>query len=270
MTTRTTDSRPDQGSVPVAPTSSGMLMGARPGETALTYVVRELEELIVGHTEAGDQLPAEASLAAQLGVSRLTVREALKVLAGQGLVELSRGRRPTVRHPDSSVMSQFLSIAIRRDSRAVLELHNVRRSLEVLSASEAAKHSNRAALAAVAAALDEMYRAAEAIDKSPESITRYNSADVGFHEALALASGNQMLALLLESLSESLHHSFAQSFSGFMDGGGNILDAVEEHQRIYDLVAAGDPAGAARAMRQHLDSTAHDLQSFLRRAGPST
>jgi GntR family transcriptional repressor for pyruvate dehydrogenase complex len=243
-----------------------MVVGARPGETALSYVVREIEELIVGHTTAGDQLPAEASLAEQLGVSRLTVREGLKVLAGQGLVELSRGRRPTVRHPDSAVMSQFLSIAIRRDSRAVLELHSIRRSLEVLSASEAAKRSNRAALAAVSASLEEMHRAAEAIDGSPDAIARYNSADVGFHEALALASGNQMLALLLESLAESLHHSFAQSFTGFMIGGGNIFDAVAEHRHIYEQVAAGDPVGAERSMRQHLDSTSRDLQSFLRGA----
>ncbi len=243
-----------------------MVLGARPGETALAYVVRELEELIVGHTEAGDQLDAEASLAEQLGVSRLTIREGLKVLAGQGLVELSRGRRPTVRQPDSTVMSQFLSIAIRRDSRAVLELHSIRRSLEVLSASEAAKRSNRAALAAVSSALEEMHRSAEAIDDSPESIVRYNLADVGFHEALALASGNQMLALLLESLAESLHHSFTQSYNGFMNAGGDIFDAVAEHRHIYDLVAAGDQAGAERAMRRHLDSTARDLQAFLRSA----
>ncbi|WP_062210502.1 FadR/GntR family transcriptional regulator [Demequina oxidasica] len=240
--------------------------GAREGETALAYVLRELEELIVGQHEAGDQLPAETTLAESLGVSRLTIREGLKVLAGQGLVELSRGRRPTVRHPDSTVMSRFLTIAIRRDSRAVLELLGIRRSLEVLSASEAAKRTNRAALAAMSSALDEMQRAAESIDGTPESVTRYNSADVGFHEALALASGNQMLSLLLESLAEALHHSFSQSFTGFMASGGDIFDAVAEHRHIYDLVVAGDSKGAERAMKQHLDRTARDLQSALRGA----
>ncbi|WP_396667595.1 FadR/GntR family transcriptional regulator [Microbacterium sp. R86528] len=238
--------------------------GSRPGETALAYVLRELEELIIGETEAGDQLPAEATLAEQLGVSRLTIREGLKVLAGQGLVELSRGRRPTVRHPDSTVMSRFLSVAIRRDSRAVLELLSIRRSLEVLSAGEAAKRANRAALSGMSNALDEMQRAAEALDGSAESIARYNSADVSFHESLALASGNQMLALLLESLAESLHHSFSQSFAGFMATGGDIDDAVDEHRQIYALVAAGDAAGAERAMRRHLERTARDLQSVLR------
>ncbi len=243
--------------------------GARSDETALAYAVRELEELIVGQAEAGDQLPAEASLAESLGVSRLTVREALKVLAGQGLVELSRGRRPTVRQPDSSVMSRFLSVAIRRDSRSVLELLNVRRSLEVLSASEAAKHASRAALSAMSSALGEMQRSADGLDGSPESIARYNTADVEFHEALALASGNRMLSLLLESLASSLHHSFTQSFHGFVAAGGDVQDAVEEHRHIFELVSAGDSAGAEKAMKRHLERTARDLQLTLNGSGPA-
>ncbi|MGX5771798.1 FadR/GntR family transcriptional regulator [Microbacterium trichothecenolyticum] len=236
---------------------------AQPGDTALALALRELEELIVGQADAGDQLPAEAALAESIGVSRLTIREALKVLAGQGLVELGRGRRPTVRQPDSAVMSRFLSVAIRRDSRSVLELLSIRRSLEVLSASEAAKHASRAALNAMSAALDEMQRAADALDGSNESVTRYNTADVSFHEALAMASGNRMLSLLLESLASSLHHSFTQSFTGFMAAGGDIDDAVQEHRHIFQLVSAGDSAGAERAMKRHLERTARDLQSVL-------
>ncbi|GAA3639336.1 FadR/GntR family transcriptional regulator [Microbacterium awajiense] len=241
---------------------------APPGDTALAIALRELEELIVGQAEAGDQLPAEAALAESIGVSRLTIREALKVLAGQGLIELSRGRRPTVRQPDSTVMSRFLSVAIRRDSRSVLELLSIRRSLEVLSASEAAKHAGRAALAAMDAALDQMQRAADALDGTDESVARYNTADVAFHEALAMASGNRMLSLLLESLASSLHHSFTQSFAGFMAAGGDIDDAVREHRRIFELVAKGDALGAERAMKRHLERTARDLQSHLSRTAP--
>lgn len=236
---------------------------ARGEDSALAHALSELETLIVEDSNAGDQLPSEAALAEQFGVSRLTIREGLKVLAGQGLVEMSRGRRPTVRHPDSSVMSRFLSVAIRRDARAALDLLSIRRSLEVLSVKEAAKRVNRAALSALGGALDEMQRAGDALDGSQESIARYNSADVAFHEALALASGNQMLALLLESLSESLHVSFAQSFAGFMAAGGNVADAIAEHRTIYDRVAAGDASGAELAMSRHLERTARDLQAVL-------
>lgn len=265
--THTVVSQPSPAAEPPAAAEGPVAPSANEGETALAYVIRELEELIVGQHEAGDQLPAESALATRYGVSRLTIREALKVLAGQGLVELSRGRRPTVRQADSSVMSRFLAIAIRRDPRAVLELHSIRRPLEVLSAGEASKRASRAALAAVSSSLDDMERAALALDGTEASIRRYNSADVGFHEALALASGNQMLALILESLAESLHHSFSQSFEGFMDSGRDILEAVADHRAILERVTAGDSAGAERAMRSHLDGAERDLYSVLNRQG---
>lgn len=251
------------------PTVTGVGAGkakvsAKPGDTALSVVVEKLEEMVVGESEPGMQLPSEADLAASFDVSRLTVREGLKVLAGRGLVELSRGKRPTVRHPDSSVLSNHLAIAIRRDPRASMELLTIRQSLEVLSASAAAQNASRAALVAVEAALESMSQAASMVDGSAESIDRYNAADVGFHEALALASGNHMLAFILESLSESLHHSFALSFQGFVSKGRDIQEAVEEHRRILNFVLAGDVRGAEAAMRSHLKSAESDLKAAMR------
>lgn len=232
--------------------------------TALNTVVAHLEELVVGESEPGMQLASEADLADRFGVSRLTIREGLKVLAGRGLVELTRGRRPTVRYPDSSVLSSHLAIAIRRDPRAALELLAIRQSLEVLSASAAARNASRAALAAVEAALDSMSNAASAMDGSAECIKRYNDADVGFHEALALASGNRMLAQILESLSESLHQSFSMSFAGFMAKGRAIEEAVEEHRKILKCVLERDSRGAETAMRIHLRSAESDLKAVMR------
>lgn len=234
------------------------------GDTALDVVVGLLEELAVDELEPGMQFPSEADLAENFGVSRLTVREGLKVLAGRGLVELSRGRKATVRHPDSSVLSRHLAIAIRRDPRAVLELNEIRQSLEVLSASAAARNPSRAALAAVEAALENMANAAAALDGSPQSIERYNAADVAFHGALALTSDNRMLALILESLSEALHRSVALSFIGFLATGGDIHDAVDSHRKILELVRKGDSRGAESAMRSHLKSAELDLKAALR------
>jgi GntR family transcriptional repressor for pyruvate dehydrogenase complex len=84
--------------------------------------VDALNKLVIEELEPGSQLPSEASLAESLGVSRLTVREALKVLSGRGLVELQRGKRAVVREPDSSVLSVYLKAALRRDPRGFIEL----------------------------------------------------------------------------------------------------------------------------------------------------
>jgi GntR family transcriptional repressor for pyruvate dehydrogenase complex len=242
-------------------------LGRAGTETALDAVVKRLEDLIVDELDPGMQMPSEGSLALDCGVSRLTIREALKVLAGRGLVELSRGRRPTVREPDSGVLSGYLSIAIRRDPRALLELTEIRQALEVLSVSLAARNASRGAIAAVDSAFEEM--ASAAATESTDGAEAYHEADVAFHEALALASGNRMLAFLLEGLEDSLRRSFRQSYEGHRALGGSTADVLDAHREIADRVRQGDARGAAQAMRAHLKGAERDLRASLRGVEPT-
>ena len=232
-----------------------------PVATTLDTVVSRLEAIIVDDLDPGMQMQSEGDLALTCNVSRLTIREALKVLAGRGLVELSRGRKPTVREPDSSVLSGYLAVAIRRDPRALLELGEVRQSLEVLTATLASQHAGRASLAAIEAALEGMEAAAE---RGPDAAEEYHEADVAFHEAVALASGNRMLAFLLEGLEESLRRSFHQSFKGRMARGGSIQDVIDAHREILERIRDRDAAGATRAMRTHLKDAERDLRAAIR------
>ena len=229
-------------------------------------VVR-LQRLAVEESAPGDSLPSEGDLAELLGVSRLTVREALKVLSGRGIVELGRGRRAMVRDRDSSVLAGYLEVAVRRDPRGLLELNEIRVSLEVLSATLAAQHASRAAIAAVNATLADMDEAASIVDASAgrdaDALERYHKADVAFHEALALAGGNRMLAFLLESMGESLHHSFTASARGHFARGGTSGEVVTAHRLIAEAVAARDAKAAAAAMRAHLRDTERDLKVAL-------
>lgn len=232
------------------------------GPTALDLTVEALQSMILDDAKPGEFLPAEGDLAGSLGVSRLTVREALKVLSGRGLVELTRGRRPCIRDRDSAVLSGYLAAALRRDPRGHLELNEIRQSLEALSASLAAQEASRAGLAGLEAALVDMEAAAKAADEGgSDELERYNRADVKFHEALALASGNRMLAFMLESLGECLHDSFARSARGHFARGGTAIDVVRAHRAIYEAVAARKPRVAASAMSGHLEETARDLRA---------
>lgn len=244
---------------------TGFVADSSNGETALDCVVNRLETRIVEDLDPGMQLPSEGELVVDCGVSRLTIREALKVLSGRGLVELSRGRRPTVREPDSSVLSGYLAVAIRRDPRALLELTEIRQALEVLSVTLAARHASRASVAAIEAAYDAM-AAAAAVD-GLEDAEAYHEADVAFHEALALASVNRMLAFLLEGLEESLRRSFHRSFEGRVARGSSITSALEAHQEILDRIRNGDSRGAAQAMRTHLKDAERDLRAAVRGVG---
>jgi GntR family transcriptional regulator, transcriptional repressor for pyruvate dehydrogenase complex len=230
------------------------------GSPALDATVQAIEARIIESLQPGDMLASEADLAVELGVSRLTVRESLKVLAGRGLVQVSKGRRPVVREPDSAVISAFLSSAVKRDPRRLLELGEVRLALEVLSAASAARNGTRAATAAVQSALDDMIRAAR---NGPDAVEHYHRADVAFHESLALASGNRMLALLLAALEDSLHHSFRVSYRGHMERGGTVDEVIEAHRTILDAVKRADAHGAAEAMRNHLADGERDLRQAL-------
>jgi GntR family transcriptional repressor for pyruvate dehydrogenase complex len=219
--------------------------------------VDALNKLVIEELEPGSQLPSEASLAESLGVSRLTVREALKVLSGRGLVELQRGKRAVVREPDSSVLSVYLKAALRRDPRGMIELLEIRRALEGLAAALAARNGTRAGIAAVQAALDEM---SEALERGDDS----SGADVAFHEALALASGNRMLSFILEGLADALLETFKLSAEGRTRRGGQIRETLEAHQEIFTKIKSGDALAATKSMSNHLKEAEEDLKSAIR------
>src|SRR6266540_4729326 len=109
----------------------------------LDSVIQQLEGLIFGGLEPGEALPSEGKLAEALGVSRLTVREATRTLQARGLLEVTQGRRPRVAAPNGALLGDFFEIAVRRDPRALLDLLDVRRALEVHIAALADRKSTR-------------------------------------------------------------------------------------------------------------------------------
>ncbi|MDE2018672.1 MAG: FadR family transcriptional regulator, partial [Hyphomicrobiales bacterium] len=136
--------------------------GVRIAKTATGAVADALARDILAERRPGAKLESEAALSLRFGVSRVTVREALRTLAGKGLVELSRGRRATVRQPDGQAFGDFLASAIRFDPKGLFDLLEVRMSLEIQSVGLAAKRASRAGLAALEATLEGMREAAAA------------------------------------------------------------------------------------------------------------
>src|SRR5579863_1572331 len=131
--------------------------------TAASGVAERLIHHVLSELAPGASLASEASLARQYGVSRVTIREALKVLAGKGLVDLARGRRALVREPDASAFGEFLTGVIQYDPKGVFDLVEVRMTLEIQSVTLAAKRVSRPGLAAIENMLDGMRSAARDI-----------------------------------------------------------------------------------------------------------
>jgi len=247
--------------------------GGRPeGPTAASSVADHLATHILEKLEPGSSLPSEADLASQYKVSRLTVREAVKMLAGRGLLELARGRRAVVREPDGSVFGDFLVALIQQDPKGIFDLVEVRKSLEIQSATLAAKHASRPGVAAIEAALRGMREAeAELRDGSgaDEAELRFHRSDIGFHEALALASGNRVLIYMFEAMAVPLQESFYISRRGHELRGHTLEDTVSAHERILQAVMQGNGRKAAEAMRSHLENTERDIRAAMAMmAGP--
>jgi len=239
---------------------------ARPDyASAASAVADDLAQLILGELAPGQSLPSEAELAERYAVSRLTIREAVKLLAGRGLLELARGRRAVVREPDGSAFTDFLTSLIRTDPKGLFDLVEVRLSLEVQSATLAAKRANRAGIIAIENALQGMRDSIGASPDFPDeaSEARFHDFDFGFHEAVALASGNRVLSYLFEAMAAPLREGFLISQRGHLYRGHTPHDTIAAHQRILDCVRAGNGRAAAEAMRIHLRDTERDIRMAL-------
>ena len=219
-------------------------------------LIEQLEDLIFDRFQPGDTLPSEGQLAQALGVSRLTLREATRSLQARGLLEISQGRRPTVAVPNGALVGDFFQTAVRRDSRALLDLLEVRRALEVHIATLAAKRAGKGDLA-------DMEMSISAMRAGGEHPEKFHAADVRFHENLAAASGNRLLVFLIEALAEPLAESRLQSFAGHKARGGTVEDVIQQHEAILNAVRDRNPKAAAQAMREHLQQTEDDLRARL-------
>lgn len=245
-----------------------------PVATAASSVAEALVEMILGHLSPGASLPSEAELATQFAVSRLTIREAVKMLEGRGLLELARGRRAIVREPDGAAFNDFVVSLIRNDPKGLFDLVELRISLETMSARLAAKRASRAGLQALESAMQGMrdaavdYNAAIAAGADAEPADRrFHDCDLQFHEALATASGNRVVAFLFEAMSNSLRESFSMSRRGQTLRGSTREDTVIAHQAVLDAVRAGNDRAAGEAMRQHLTDTERDIRSHFSNTG---
>lgn len=235
--------------------------------TAAMAVADALAQLVLSEMTPGASLPSEADLAIRYDVSRLTIREAVKLLEGRGLLALARGRRAVVRQPDGAAFADFLTSLIRYDPKGLFDLISVRFSLEVQSATLAAKRATRAGIAAIESELQGMRDVLETAgtELTPEQELVFHTHDVGFHEAVALASGNRVLGFLFEAMAQPLREGFFISRRGHAHRGHTIADTVAAHQRILDCIKAGNGRAAGEAMRMHLKDTERDIRVALSR-----
>jgi GntR family transcriptional repressor for pyruvate dehydrogenase complex len=221
------------------------------------HAVEQLMLLIeTGKLQPGDRLPVERDIAGQLGVSRPTVREALRVLEATGLVEIRRGRGIYVLRRDSAsggLQENWRKWVVAHRSELV-EVWQVRAALEAEAAAMAAQRATEGEIAVLRSIHKEMADAITAAD-----LTAIILADYRFHSHIARLSGNHVLQQLVESaLSPSDDRNRPRVFSL----PGRQHRSWNEHGEIVAAIEARDPAEAAAAMRRHVRGVIRDVEAL--------
>jgi GntR family transcriptional repressor for pyruvate dehydrogenase complex len=191
--------------------------------------------------DAGWRLPPEHELCDKLGVGRSTLREATKVLEWQGLVRRVRGRGVEVVDKSAKATTDLLQLSLRRGSVSHEELLEVRAIYEVQAAALAAQRATREDLERMKRALDAM----QAADTTNE---QYIDADLEFHVAIAAATHNRVLCLIVDTILPLLRDEIIAT----LQKEKRPESTRRYHNRIYKAIRAGDSEAASAAMASHL------------------
>lgn len=204
-----------------------------------------LGDLERGVIRRGQTLPPESELATQYGISRAVVREALKTLQAQGLVEVVNGVGSVVLPMSATPLAQYFSFAARLRDVSVLELIEVRRGLEGEAASLAATRATPRDLA-------ELEGLVVSMGESLSDPSAFSDFDTAFHVSIARATNNQVLVHLVEAIRVPLRRSVEAGFANWMRTG-DVAKVHEIHANVLDAIRRRDPAGAAQAMIEHFE-----------------
>lgn len=212
-----------------------------------------IKDMIVsGQLGPGDRLPPEKELSERLGLSRSSLREAVKALEVIRVLDVRRGDGTYVTSLEPRLLLEAMSFVVDlHQDDSILEIFAVRRMLEPGAAALAARVAGDDDIAAVAALVDELGR-----DPDIEALVAH---DIDFHNRIAASTGNAYLASLLESLSSRTVR--ARVWRGITEGG-SVSRTIGEHRAIVDALRRRDAELAAALMVAHVAG----VEEWLRRA----
>jgi GntR family transcriptional repressor for pyruvate dehydrogenase complex len=221
-------------------------------------VAGQIEKRILdGELCSGDRLPTERELAEQFQVSRTAVREAMKMLAQKGLVDMRPGRGTIVIDGAHKAMQHSIDLVMKLKLGEVGgsdKLVEVREILEVEIAGRAAARATDKEIAV-------MREAVKIMDESLDDADAFIAADNDFHAALAQATQNTLILILVNSIVHLLSEQRKQIF----DTGEGPRRGQFHHKRILESIVKHDPEAARAAMRAHLQQVREDVCASLHR-----
>jgi len=212
-----------------------------PRSRVYAKVAEQLQSHIINTLKPGDMLPPERELVQMFGVSRSTIRDAIRRLETVGLLEPRQGVGTVVREVSVDTVVRPVANVLLQKRKGINELLDVRMIIEPALAARAALHASPGQIAELHAILerqDEKVRRAELATEE----------DSAFHYAIALAADNSVMLKLVHVLMDVSRETRERS----LQFGGRQEKSLAGHRRILTAIEQGDAAAAKAAMRRHL------------------
>lgn len=212
-------------------------------------VADELRHLIVtGELREGDSLGHESDLVERFGVSRPSLREALRILEAEGLITVVRGvlGGVVVHEPDERMTARTAAVVLQTRNVALSDVFEARRLLEltavrVLAAARARRH--------LAAELREAICDQELVIEDPAA---FGPANAHFHERLVGLAGNQTLTVVAEMLNEIVTKAVIAAGEATPDSTRTRRRGLRSQERLVALIEEGEAAEAEQHWRRHM------------------
>lgn len=218
------------------------------------------EKILGGGLGEGVDLPSERDLGTQSGLSRASVREALRILESEGLISTRVGRNggSTVARPSSAAIERSVGIFIRGQGIRLEAVLETRAAIEPPTARFAAIHHTQADFEEIEICQIDLEQASAAGD-----IDAYVRANLDWHVQVVRASHNELLIAFITAVSQSVY------VDTDLDGFNSVTvrnAVIQAHRRVMQAIKAGDGDAAARRMERHVDAYVkgvHNKQSKL-------
>ena len=206
-------------------------------------IARQIEKMIAEKMKPGDMLAPERQLAEQFGVSRSSIRDAIRTLELSGLVEARQGLGTVVREHSAAALANPLTSILVQRRKLVGELIDVRKMIEPPLSARAAMHATAEEVAEMESILgrqqQKMSQGELAIDEDAE-----------FHYAIALAADNSVVLKVIDVLMELLRDTRERS----LQLAGRPERSIAGHREILEAIKRRDEAGTEAAMCRHIEA----------------
>lgn len=211
----------------------------------------------------GQKLPPERDLAGRFQVSRTSIREALRVLEINGIVEVRPGGGNFIRPLEVQALVDDLAAAVNKavDS-LIFEILEVRRIIETECAALAAQRATSRDLERIRRCLDDMARS-----EHDEELGL--AADLSFHYSIARATNNSALLGLMKALGEHMKETIKATRRHRFSKPGRFADTLDEHRQIYLSIAVKDSTRASKLMEDHIVRIGGEMASISLEEAPA-